>query len=101
MTCVSTTRKASSSSWTGEAVVDPAAAEETLREVCRGVIDDPRFAGPGSEACDGEHLSRRADKVLVARLSALTGQFPVAADLLGRARAMCVEMAAGVRPLED
>jgi hypothetical protein len=71
---------------------DDAAAERALRDVCRSVVEDPRFAESGLVS-GGARISYRADKVLVARLAELTGTFPVDADLLARARTLCVELA--------
>lgn len=77
-----------------ETVVDVGGAEDALRELCQGVVGDPRFVEDATPLLNGDRLSRRADKVLVARLSELTGEFPVPADLLGRAPNMCIGMAA-------
>lgn len=75
------------------AAPDAEAADQALRDVCRSVVEDPRFAEKGLVSGGGGRISYRADKVLVARLAELTGTFPVDADLLTRARAICVELA--------
>lgn len=71
----------------------PEAAEESLRALCEGVLDDPRFAHRGvvDQRTEGR-LLRHADQVLVARLAELTGVFPVPADVLNRARTLCVQL---------
>ena len=70
-------------------------AEESLRELCRGVVNDPRFAGGSALEpwSDGLRLTQRADRVLVARLAELTGVFPVDPQVLRRARAICRDLA--------
>ena len=69
------------------------AAEESLRALCAGVLDDPRFAGVGvADRRGGGRLRRHADQVLVARLAELTGLFPVPPDVLSRARALCIQI---------
>lgn len=72
---------------------DDAAAAQALRDVCRSVVADPRFAETGLVSGGGARISYRADKVLVARLAELTGTFPVDAELLTRARTICLELA--------
>lgn len=78
-------------------VTAAAVTERALRDVCRSVVADPRFAERGLVSGGGAWISYRADKVLVARLAELTGSFPVNADLLARARMICLELAATER----
>lgn len=69
------------------------AADASLRSLCLGVISDQRFAVSGVvDPRDPERLRHRADQVLVARLAELTGEFPVDAGVLTRARLLCIEL---------
>jgi NYN domain len=69
-----------------------------LRKVADELVADPRF-GRLEEivSSDGSRLTRRADRILVARLAELTGLFPVEKQLLERARAATVEAAVAAR----
>jgi hypothetical protein len=69
----------------------PDEAERPIVALCRGLVEEARSHGGG--LLDGNRLTRRADKILVARLAELTGQFPVERSLLERARATCVRLA--------
>jgi hypothetical protein len=70
------------------------AAEDGLRAVCRGVVADERFAATGIfESGSGRRMTKRANKVLVARIVELTGDFPVDPEILSRARQICREVA--------
>lgn len=72
----------------------PEAVEESLRALCEGVLDDPRFEHEGVVDPRAEgRLLHRADQVLVARLAELTGVFPVPSDVLNRARTLCSQLA--------
>lgn len=70
--------------------------EASIESVCRNLVDDPSFAAP-ADLLDSwgaaTRLSHRADKLLVRRLSELTGEFPVPKSLLERRRARCIELA--------
>lgn len=72
----------------------PAEADESLRTLCHGVVDDPRFTDTlailDSSGCS-PRLTRQADRVLIARLAELTGVFPVDGDLVRRSRDMCID----------
>ena len=76
--------------------VDEEAAEESIRQVCRDLVTDPRF-NVGEPLVEPSsyppRLTRHADRVLVARLADLTGTFPVDQDLLRHARNICLEEA--------
>jgi hypothetical protein len=69
-----------------------AGAEETLRQVCGSVVVDLRLRGEPIVGTSGNRLTHRADRMLVARLAELTGRFPVDAEVLGLARAICLEL---------
>lgn len=74
----------------GEAA--PADPDTALREVCAGIVDDPRFTTSGVLDRTGR-VARGADKVLVARLAEVTGTFPVSAEVLTRARRILRDLA--------
>ena len=69
-----------------------------LRKVADELVADPRL-GRLEEivSSDGSRLTRRADRILVARLAELTGLFPVEKQLPERARAATVEAAVAAR----
>jgi hypothetical protein len=63
-----------------------------LRKVADELVADPPFRRLDEiVSSDGMRLTRRADRVLVARLAELTGRFPVEKQLRERARAATVE----------
>lgn len=72
----------------------PEETEEQLDAIVRSVVQDSRFAHGGltEERGDQVRLSRRADRVLVARLAETTGVFPVDPELLSRARGRCLDL---------
>jgi hypothetical protein len=74
---------------------DPSEADASLQSLCRGVVNDARFAETDAildASGFSPRLTRQADRVLIARLAELTGTFPVDPDLVRRSRAMCVEL---------
>jgi hypothetical protein len=70
--------------------------EERLSKIADDLVSDPRFSRLDDlvSADNASRLTRRADRMLVARLAELTGVFPVEKQLLERARAAVVEAAA-------
>lgn len=74
---------------------DASEAEESLVELCRGVVQDERFSGV-SAILDisgiRPRLTQQADRVLIARLAELTRTFPVDRDLVVRARGICIDL---------
>lgn len=76
---------------------DTAEVSESLESVCRSVITDPRFATSQDIVVTTSEglalsLSPRADRVLIARLSELTGTFPVDQGVVRQARARCMSL---------
>jgi uncharacterized LabA/DUF88 family protein len=81
-----------------ESAPDAAQAEESVRAVCASVMGDERFATVPAVREDGDRLTYRADRILVAKLAELTGTFPVDSELLARARAICLDLWSQRRP---
>lgn len=75
--------------------LDEGDTDAQLVKMADELIGDPRFAGLADIVLpeDPSRLTRRADRVLVARLAEITGVFPVERQLLERARKACVEAA--------
>jgi uncharacterized LabA/DUF88 family protein len=74
---------------------DPSEADESLQNLCRGVVDDPRFESRDAildASGSSPRLTRQADRVLIARLADLTGNFPVEQALVQRSRDMCLDL---------
>lgn len=70
--------------------------DQSIDDLCRGVVLDPRFGGARGVLDSSSHeprLTKQADKVLIARLAELTGTFPVDSAVVRRARERCIRMA--------
>lgn len=83
----------------GAAVELTDGSEESLRILCESVVNDTRFAPGGAFEpwSAGTRLTRRADRILVARLAELTGVFPVDPGVMRRARQICQDLATSAR----
>jgi hypothetical protein len=71
----------------------------TLARLAKDLVSDSRFSELADvvSPTDPSRLTRRADRMLVARLADLTGRFPVEKQLLERARRACVDAAVTMR----
>jgi hypothetical protein len=71
----------------------------TLATLAKDLVSDARFSELAEvvSPTDPSRLTRRADRMLVARLADLTGRFPVEKQLLERARRACVDAAVWMR----
>lgn len=77
------------------APADPVETDDPLVELCRGVVAAAREEGHPVADETGERLTRETDRILITRLSELTGRFPVVPAVLQRARPVCIALATG------